>query len=65
VSQETYKSFGSEVEKSPAKVMLKNYNDDNSEYEFDTDGHDDVNDQVNDDADIISLPPTPTYRKKT
>ena len=64
VSQETNKSFGSEVEKSPAKVMSKNYNDDNSEYEFDTDGHDDVNDQENDDADIISLPPTPTYRKK-
>ena len=29
-----------------------------------TRGHDDVNDQENDDTDIISLPPTPTYRKK-
>ena len=57
VSQETNKSFCSEVEKSPAK-------DDNSEYEFDTDGNEDVNDQENDDAEIISLPPTPTYRKK-
>jgi hypothetical protein len=58
MSQETNKSVCSEVEKSPAK-------DDNSEYEFDTDGNEDANDQENEDPDIISLPPTPTYRKKT
>ena len=44
--------------------MSEGYNDDNSEYEFDNDGHDEMNDQENDDTDIISLPPTPTYQKK-
>jgi hypothetical protein len=63
--QETNKSFGFETEKSPAKAMSEGYNDDNSEYEFDNDGHDEMNDQEKDDTGIISLPPTPTYQKKT
>jgi hypothetical protein len=56
-SQENDKSLCSEIEK--VSVM-----DDNSDYEFESDGNDDANEQENDDVDVISIPPTPTYRKK-
>jgi hypothetical protein len=57
-SQENDKSLCSEVEKTSVR-------DDNSDYEFESDGNDDANEQENDDVDVISIPPTPTYRKKT
>ena len=57
-SQENDKSLYSENE----KVSLM---DDNSDYEFESDGNDDANERENDDVDVVSIPPTPTYRKNT
>jgi hypothetical protein len=56
-AQENDKSLYSENE----KVSLM---DDNSAYEFESDGNDDANERENDDVDVVSIPPTPTYRKK-
>jgi hypothetical protein len=45
--------------------MSEGYDDDNSEYDFENDGQDEINEQEKDDTGITPLPPTPTYQKKT
>ena len=43
--------------------MSEEYDDDNSEYEFQNDGHDEMNEREKDDMGITPLPPTPSYQK--
>ena len=60
---EINKSFDYEKEKSPTKAMSEGYDDDdNSEYDFENDGQDEMNEHEKNDMGITPLPPTPTYQ---